>query len=81
MTYFTTQTVSLLDYFDLDKTILALDEPARLAQQSKAVETEFMDSMQQRLEKGYILPGQMDTLYLAKEIFAKAERLRSRRLR
>ncbi len=77
LTYFTTQTVSLLDYFDLDKTILALDEPARLAQQSKAVETEFMDSMQQRLEKGYILPGQMDTLYLAKEIFAKAERLRT----
>ena len=75
LTYFAPQTVSLLDYFDLDRTILALDEPVRLAEQSKAVEMEYMDSMQQRLEKGYILPGQMDTLYLAREVFAKAERL------
>lgn len=75
LSYFTDQTVSLLDYFDLGRTILALDEPIRLAEQSAAVETEYVESMQQRLEKGYILPGQMDALYRAKEIFARAERL------
>lgn len=75
LSYFTDQTVSLLDYFDPHHTILALDEPVRLAEQSSAVETEYIESMQQRLEKGYILPGQMDALYRAREIFAKAERM------
>lgn len=75
LTYFTEQTVCLLDYFQLDKTIVALDEPIRIAEQSAAVETEYIDSMQQRLEKGYILPGQTDALFRAKEIFARAERL------
>ncbi len=75
LSYFTEHTVSLLDYFDRNKTIVALDEPARIAEQSAAVETEYIDSMQQRLEKGYILPGQMHALYRAKEIFAKTGRL------
>lgn len=75
MSYFTDQTVCLLDYFNLDKTILALDEPARIAEQSAAVETEYIESMKQRLEKGYILPGQVDALYRAKEIFARAEKM------
>ena len=34
-------------------------------------EREFTESMKQRLEKGYILPGQMETLYSAKETAAK----------
>lgn len=75
LSYFTEQTVCLLDYFNLDKTILALDEPIRIVEQSAAVETEYIESMQQRLEKGYILPGQVDALYRAKEIFARAERM------
>lgn len=75
LSYFAKQTVSLLDYFDLNHTIIALDEPVRLTEQSSAVEKEFIESMQQRLEKGYILPGQMDALYRAKEIFARMERL------
>ena len=75
LSYFTEQTVCLLDYFNLDKTILALDEPVRIVEQSAAVETEYIESMQQRLEKGYILPGQVDALYRAKEIFTRAERM------
>ena len=39
LSYFTEHTVSLLDYFDRNKTIVALDEPARIAEQSAAVET------------------------------------------
>lgn len=75
LAYFARQTVSLLDYFDLPNTIIALDEPARIAEQGAAVEKEFIESMQQRLEKGYILPGQMGALYRAKEIFALLGRL------
>ncbi|MDE6888798.1 MAG: transcription-repair coupling factor [Eubacterium sp.] len=77
LSYFTEQTVCLLDYFDLEHTIVALDEPARIVEQSAAVETEYIDSMQQRLEKGYILPGQVNALFRAKEIFARTERLRT----
>ena len=74
--YFAEHTVSLLDYFDLEHTMIALDEPVRIAEQGMAVEKEYMESMRQRLEKGYILPGQMESLYRAKEIFARVERLR-----
>lgn len=75
LSYFAEKTVSFLDYFDLEHTVIALDEPVRLAKQSAAVEKEFVESMQQRLEKGYILPGQMNALYRTKEIFARTERL------
>ena len=75
LTYFADQTVSLLDYFDLKHTVVVLDEPVRIAEQAAAVEKEYVESMQQRLEKGYILPGQVDALYLAKEILARLERL------
>lgn len=36
-----------------------------------ATETEFSESMKQRLEKGYILPGQMRELFTCKEILGK----------
>ncbi len=75
LSYFTEQTVCLLDYFNLDKTLIFLDEPVRISEQSAAVEAEYTDSMQQRLEKGYVLPGQTDALYRAKEIFARTQRL------
>ena len=73
--YFTSRTVSLLDYCDPAHTIIALDEPVRIVEQGRAVEKEYIASMQQRLEKGYILPGQMEALFLAREILARLERL------
>ena len=36
-----------------------------------ATETEFSESMKQRLEKGYLLPGQMRELFTCKEILGK----------
>ena len=36
-------------------------------------EQEFEESMKQRLEKGYILPGQAETLFTGKEITAKMQ--------
>ncbi|MCM1027426.1 MAG: transcription-repair coupling factor [Roseburia sp.] len=48
-----------------------LDEPVRLREQADAVELEFRESMIQRAEKGYILPGQMNVLYSGEEVAAK----------
>ena len=69
--YFWEKSVSLLDCFSKEDTIVFLDEPARLLEKGRVTEQEFSESMKQRLEKGYILPGQMDALYATKEIAAR----------
>ena len=51
-----------------------LDEPLRLKEQGEAVELEFRESMEHRLEKGYLLPGQTGLLYPVREILAKTQR-------
>ncbi len=51
--------------------VFFLDEPARLKEQADAVELEFRESMAQRVEKGYILPGQMDLLYSGEQVAAR----------
>ncbi len=51
--------------------VVFLEEPARIKEQAAAVELEFRESMTQRAEKGYILPGQMNLLYSGEEIAAK----------
>lgn len=72
--YFHTDTVSFLNLFSQADTALFLDEPNRLYEHGAAVELEFRESMMHRLEKGYLLPGQMDILYSAENIIAKMER-------
>ncbi len=62
LTYFFDKTVSLLDYFDEEKLLLFLDEPARCMERGRVVQEEFSESMKHRLEKGYVLPGQMDAI-------------------
>lgn len=71
LSYFCEDRVSLLDYFDPEHTLIFLDETARSIERGISTETEFSESMQQRLEKGYILPGQMRELFSCKEILAK----------
>ncbi len=53
------------------KPVFFLEEPARIKEQADAVELEFRESMTQRAEKGYILPGQMNILYSGEEVAAK----------
>ncbi len=65
--YFYNQTISFYDYFSNEDTIFFLDEPGRLSEKGEAVETEFRESMISRIEKGYILPGQMNVIYSYKE--------------
>ncbi|MDO4283734.1 MAG: transcription-repair coupling factor [Eubacteriales bacterium] len=74
--YFYPQTENFLDFFDPERTILFLDEPKRGEEHAKAVELEFRESMTQRAEKGYILPGQMAFLRSADALRAQLERYR-----
>lgn len=68
--YFVEEQTSFLDYFDLECTLLFLDEPNRLLEAGEAVEAEFRESMQHRLEKGYVLPGQAGILFSHQEFAA-----------
>ena len=74
LTYFDRDTVSLADYFEEKDTLFFLDEPERCAQRGEMTAQEFSESMKLRLEKGYILPGQMETLYSPEETAAKLKR-------
>lgn len=74
--YFYDEVVSLLDYFDRDETIIFLDEPNRIIEKGETVENEFRESMINRIEKGYILPGQMDILAGYKETAGRINKFR-----
>ena len=71
--YFCKDTVSFLEYFPEENSLLFLDEPARLREKGETVEMEFRESMMHRLEKGYLLPGQTDLLFSAKAVLAAAQ--------
>ena len=71
ISYFCKDTVSLLDYFDRNETVVIMDEPHRLEEKISVVNKEFNESMIHRLEKGYILPKQTEVLYTSGEIYAK----------
>ncbi len=71
--YFCEETVSILDYFPKD-TCLFLDEIGRLEEQGRVVEAEFSESMTHRLEKGYLLPRQMEMLATKDEMIGKLSR-------
>ena len=71
LSYFCEERVSLLDYFGKQDTLVFLDETPRSIERGMATETEFSESMKQRLEKGYLLPGQMRELFTCKEILGK----------
>lgn len=74
--YFYDEVVSFLDYFDRDETIIFLDEPNRIIEKGETVENEFRESMINRIEKGYILPGQMDILAGYKETTGRINKFR-----
>lgn len=71
LSYFYKNTVSLLDYFHSEDTIVFLDEPRRILEKGEAVEAEFRESMIHRMEKGYLLPKQMEVFYRCQEIAEK----------
>ncbi|MDY5540537.1 MAG: transcription-repair coupling factor [Lachnospiraceae bacterium] len=72
--YFYDRTVSFLEYFPEEETVVFLDEPGRVEEKSGAVEAEFRESMLSRLEKGYLLPGQLNLLYGYKDVVMRLNR-------
>lgn len=74
LNYFFEETESFLEYFKGKNPLVFLDEPVRSLEKGKAVQQEFSESMKHRLEKGYILPGQISTIYSWKEVLSSLER-------
>lgn len=74
LSYFFDERVGILDYFKPSDSLIFFDELTRCTEQGKLTETEFSESMKQRLAMGYILPGQMNGLFTEKEIVAKLEK-------
>lgn len=60
--YFYDGLESFLDYMPED-TIIFVDNPQQVEMRSKACEEEFRESMMNRLEGGYMLPGQADVQF------------------
>ncbi len=71
--YFYEETESFIDYFDKSETIVLIDETGRMTDRMEAVITEFKESMINRLEKGYVLPGQTGVVFSPKEIYARLQ--------
>ena len=72
--YFYPELSAFSDCFDAGQSCIFIEEPLRVKEHASAIELEFRESMMHRVEKGYILPGQMDILYSAEETAAKIAR-------
>lgn len=68
--YFDKDTVSVFDYFPKEETLFFLEEPARIQENAELAAKEFSESMIGRLEKGYLLPGQMKAIFDYKKLIA-----------
>jgi transcription-repair coupling factor (superfamily II helicase) len=71
--YFYDESMSFVDFFGDRSLCVYLDEPLRIEEHARAVELEFRESMANRVEKGYILPRQMDVLFSVSQIMAKLD--------
>lgn len=71
--YFCQESVSFLEYFHGENSVLFLDEPERLKEKGETIEMEFRESMIHRLENGYLLPGQTGLLFSAKEMLSRVQ--------
>lgn len=69
--YFYPALSSFLEFFPVEQSCIFIDEPIRVKEHADVVEMEFRESMMHRVEKGYILPGQMDVLFRGEEVAAK----------
>lgn len=68
--YFCGETVSLLDYLPKDA-VIYVDEGKRVLEQGHQVEQEFSQSMERRMEMGYLLPRERHMLYAPQETLEK----------
>ena len=66
--YFYDEPVSLIDYLPSDTTFFVQD-PGRVMEVGSSFEETFVTSMSNRLEGGYILPGQVELLFHFQEVY------------
>lgn len=71
--YFYRKMDTFLEAFPPEDTGIFIDEPVRVREHAQAVELEFRESMSHRLEKGYLLPGQLDLLYGVNAVNARLQ--------
>lgn len=60
MNYYFDNLCSILDYMDNPR--IFLDEPARMEERFESIKFEFEESVKSRLEKGYMLPKQLQII-------------------
>ena len=70
VSYFYKKPVHFYEYLPKDQTLIFLDEPVRLEERGNGVLAEFEESMKNRLEQGYLLPGQTGLLLSPKQVLA-----------
>lgn len=68
---FAEELTGFLSYFPPNDTLFVLDEPNRLNERMELISYEYAESMKNRLEGGYILPGQTDMMCGIEQIYAK----------
>ncbi len=69
--YFYDDTVTLTDYFK--NTVVYIDEPSRVRDHSNFVINEFAESIEGRIDKGYMLPGQINMVYTYDDIIKRLD--------
>ena len=67
------ESISFLEYFANKNSVVFLDEPHRLAEKANAVEKEFCESIQNRIEQGKAAPEEAYYVSGAAEVLAKLE--------
>lgn len=75
ITYFYDNTCTLIDYFN-DPLIFA-DEPNRISEHCEFITREFVNSLESRIDKGTMLPGQLKMIYTYDDIISRIEQNRS----
>lgn len=74
---FAEELTGFLSYFPKEGTLFVLDEPNRLNERMELILYEYTESMKNRLEGGYILPGQTDMIHGIESIYAGLEKKRT----
>ncbi len=66
--------VGFAEYFSGENCVIFLDEPNRLKERADAVETEFLESVRNRIAQNKVLPEEVYEVSSAAEVFARIEK-------
>ena len=72
VTYFYDDTCTLTDYFT--SPLIFVDEPGRIREHCTFVTNEFVSSIEGRIDKGTMLPGQLKMIYTYEDIIPSIEK-------